>query len=295
MKKREVLSSEETKALSLKLENAEVAYKQAKELYYEINNNVYSLECDVEETQEEIDSLQTQIEELERKSQELMEKSEKQKILLESQRFELALQEQRQKQLEEDRDRLEEAYEQAKKDYEKSFTKDFLNQVFLLSNKNSMQVNLYADTKTTQIMTDFEKSKKEFLYLYLGEPRFLVERDNKKYSVKCGLIVTRNCGDVIREGLQPTMTNIKKWEDDGRLQPLTNAIIWALEEQETVIEGGVYPLGQPHQIGGQTKRNQTGYGSIYHRGVLCSQGTLYGEVTDFLVVGVKVESIYETW
>ena len=107
------------------------------------------------------------------------------------------------------------------------------------------------------------------------------------------MIVTRNCGDVIKEGLQPTMTNIKKWEDDGRIQPLTNAIIWALEEQETVIEGGVYPLGQPHQIGGQTKRNQTGYGSIYHRGVLCSQGTLYGEVTNFLVVGVKVESIYE--
>ena len=42
-------------------------------------------------------------------------------------------------------------------------------------------------------------------------------------------------------------------------------------------------------LGGQTFMNQTGYGSEYEGDMLVHEGTLYGEVTDFQIIGVIVE------
>lgn len=45
----------------------------------------------------------------------------------------------------------------------------------------------------------------------------------------------------------------------------------------------------PCHLGGQTFMNQTGYGSENEGDMLVHEGTLYGEVTDFQIIGVIVE------
>lgn len=50
-----------------------------------------------------------------------------------------------------------------------------------------------------------------------------------------------------------------------------------------------YSLESSCHLGGQTFMNQTGYGSEYEGDMLVHEGTLYGEVTDFQIIGVIVE------
>ena len=56
-----------------------------------------------------------------------------------------------------------------------------------------------------------------------------------------------------------------------------------------IKEGARIPFTMPCHLGGQTFMNQTGYGSEYEGDMLVHEGTLYGEVTDFQIIGVIVE------
>ena len=46
----------------------------------------------------------------------------------------------------------------------------------------------------------------------------------------------------------------------------------------------------PIRLRGQTYANQTGFGSEYNGDELVYQGTLYGETTDFYIIGLIVKN-----
>lgn len=64
---------------------------------------------------------------------------------------------------------------------------------------------------------------------------------------------------------------------------------WSKYRVKNVKYGKVVPFEKPCILGGQTNRNRIGYGWEYNGSDLVYEGTLYGETTKFLIIGVIIE------
>ena len=188
-------------------------------------------------------------------------------------------------------------------------TEQLLQSISHISDDNSMHVRLFSDSATTPIMDRFEKSDKEFLIF----DKFCVAYPNaegtsfrdKKYI---SLIITRSSNKVWGRDNGLTMTNLKKRSGislrrnmlqrltentENRLYPLHDEL---LDAYDKIFSGDEYiPFGLPCCLHGQTYANQTGYGNIYNGEDLVEEGTLYGETTEFLILGIRVDPYTFTW
>ncbi|WNY24194.1 hypothetical protein MmiHf6_15230 [Methanimicrococcus hongohii] len=151
-------------------------------------------------------------------------------------------------------------------------TSRYLSEIYNITDENSYKVRLYNDTKTTPIMDKFNE---KYEYLLIG-PYYSL-KDFLKYSL---VIMKRPQYKVNFTNSSLTMTKLKQcnW---GPLNSLISETLNANENPQKVL-----PFKIPYSLGGQTSRNQTGYGSEYHYGELYIQGTLYGEVTNFYIIGL---------
>jgi len=184
-------------------------------------------------------------------------------------------------------EKIEEMYDEYSVLYKKSITDDYLSLVNEVNEENSYHRRLWKDTKTVSLLDSYLKSGKHFLLLEFPE-YFLLNRQH----IYCTLIITRYYYGVDYESSQPTMTNLKQMNDDSRLKPLLEEIRYILNSHDKIQKGDVYSFRRPYAIGGQTSANRTDYGSIYYWGELQHQGTLYGEVTNFLSIGIRIEDIW---
>lgn len=176
---------------------------------------------------------------------------------------------------------------------EQNTKKEFYQLIYQLNGENSYNICIYSNTKTIPIMDEFYNSDKMFLVL---KNIFILENksiyDNKYIS----LVITRGYSNIEHTKIAPTMTELKQNSYrrlsyslfPERMKPLVNVIKEICAENE-LNSGDKIPFKIPMSLGGQTHINQTGFGSIYEWGELVYEGTLYGEVTDFFIIGFIIE------
>lgn len=93
---------------------------------------------------------------------------------------------------------------------------------------------------------------------------------------------------------QPTMTELKTNGDKSinavfpeRMMPLIEEL--RKYDYKKLSFGSKLQFKKPFLFGGQNSNNQTGYGWEWEWGDCVYEGTLYGEVTNFLIVGFIYE------
>lgn len=172
-------------------------------------------------------------------------------------------------------------------------TAETLRRIHEVSDENTMRMRLYADTRTTPIMDSFVSSEKEFLVF---ENAYTLSECGKRVS----LVIVKskqkvNCSD---NGL--TMTDLKKsvgehvsenslkyLRETVRTYPLFRELVSV--DQKAPKTGARVAFKVPCLLGGQTYKDQVGFGSEYCGEELVYQGKNYGETTKFLIIGIIIE------
>ena len=148
-----------------------------------------------------------------------------------------------------------------------------LNSINDVTEENSMQVLLYKDTRTTPIP--------EFMY-----PRaFLLVIAKYHYGIQyidSGMTMT----DLKQEGCSPEsrVKKIAMSDQKTRMSALYKELYKVITKP--INAGDKIPFEYPVRLGGQTYNNQTGYGRTYYGYDEYEEGTLYGETTGFVVIGI---------
>lgn len=160
-----------------------------------------------------------------------------------------------------------------------------LNSINDASIQNTKYVTLESNTRTTPIMDEFDRGPDKFLRL--------------RYAVKFGytyadLIVAKMDWNIEYTDTNLTMTDLKKnvplsvyylsLNPPVRLKELLSELRdVGLSKPKS---GDACSFTRPIRLGGQTYSNQTGFGSRYEGYDCIEEGTLYGETTGFLIIGV---------
>ena len=160
---------------------------------------------------------------------------------------------------------------------------DFKTFINTMNHKNTMTCSLFPETKTTPLMDMFATDqKKDFLVL-----RMVI------YG-KDIVITKRQPGIKIANVEAPTMTELKTWRNrrttPERMEPLLAEI--RKYNNMGLKHGDKIQFDTPLPLGGQTYANQTGYGWEWDwtDGIgSCTEGTFYGEVTTFFIIGFIVD------
>lgn len=147
---------------------------------------------------------------------------------------------------------------------------------------DTYMVSLDSKSKTIQILDDFSSSKKDFMML---RNIFFMER-HMKY---CSLVVTQGCSglrivddtDIVMSGLKlvsgKVLSNIPDNEANERVIPLVKSLKRIDYDMNTFGKPQkLYVFKRPYVLHGQTSDDRFGYG----------YGTLYGDTTDYMIVGV---------
>jgi len=182
-------------------------------------------------------------------------------------------------------------------------TEKIVRQAFELTVDNANRETLNKNTATTQIIDNFCKSNKKFLVFHDWTGCIGVVQPIRRQMCVCGcdLIVIRcpRSRDFLFHSNHLTMTQLKKASGTplwiGHPNELskggpTEGLMHELSNLPCRKEKGeeIAPFSIPVLLGGQTYANQSGYGSEYHGYRLVRQGTLYGETTDFLIIGARI-------
>lgn len=187
--------------------------------------------------------------------------------------------EENQDQLQENSELLENKIKKMEKEAQKIINKDFRSFIYTMNKKNTVIKYLYSDTHTTPIMDEFANDDdKDFLVLR----GIFSDKD---------LVVTKRQNNVeVANVPSPTMTELKKYKNKscvkGRLAPLIHEI--CKYDSSKLKNGQKVQFNKPFPLGGQTSANQTGYGWEWDWSNGCGdyiEGTYYGEVTTFFVIG----------
>lgn len=149
---------------------------------------------------------------------------------------------------------------------------------------NSYYVKLKSTTATTPIFTEFCANDYEFLILDASMP--ILNYFTYSYIIiKGGYTITEWEDDI------PPVSELKSVQGQRlssinfpRMQSLKTQIEQAMNEQEEIKDGLIVPLKKSCPIGAQTQSNQQGYGYAEY----FEQGTLYGEMTGFYVIGIII-------
>lgn len=154
-----------------------------------------------------------------------------------------------------------------------------------------MVCEIKPNTKTVNLLDEFCSSNKDFLIL---KNAFYFSRNRTFVS----LIISRKFYGLDIENSQPTMSEIKKeygknvsYLEATRLQPLRKTL-QNLDQSKSFSDGEIFAFDVPFLIGGQTSSNKTGYGTTWYGWGDYIEGTLYGEVTDFILTGIITNSTY---
>lgn len=171
-------------------------------------------------------------------------------------------------------------------------TQRLLNSIYEVNENNSIYVQLDAGTRTTPIMDNFYYSDKKFLVF---ENAFYLSDCRSRVS----LVITKGCNNVNYKYNGLTMTDLKKavksyigrntlkyLKKESRIYPLYQELTSVAKKIQKDETTNVMAFQTPCMIGGQTYTNQSGYGSEYCGEDMIYQGTLYGETSKFLIIGV---------
>ena len=170
--------------------------------------------------------------------------------------------------------------------------RDVLNQIFECSEENSMSVYLSRSTKTVKIMDEYTMSDIRFLII---KRHFFLFTDTVEIA---SLVIVKSNIPIVKANDVLTMTNLKAYHgslisanslrnDKGRFRELFTEL--AKIQMKKHRKGELVPFERPCILGGQTNRNREGYGWEYNGPDLVYEGTLYGETTKFLIIGVIIE------
>lgn len=160
---------------------------------------------------------------------------------------------------------------------------DFKTFINTMNPENTMTCSLFPETKTTPLMDNFTNDQtKDFLVLGM-----VIYGKNI-------VITKRQPGIKIANVEAPTMTELKTWRNKRatpeRMKPLL-AEIHKYNNMD-LKHGDKIQFDTPLPLGGQTYANQTGYGWEWDwtDGIgSCTEGTYYGEVTTFFIIGFIVD------
>ncbi len=162
-----------------------------------------------------------------------------------------------------------------------------LNSINDITEENSMQVLLYKDTRTTPIMSKFYDSDKSFLTIpeFMYPRAFLLVIAKYHYGIQyidSGMTMT----DLKQEGCSPEsrVKKIAMSDQKTRMSALYKELYKVITKP--INAGDKIPFEYPVRLGGQTYNNQTGYGRTYYGYDEYEEGTLYGETTGFVVIGI---------
>lgn len=159
---------------------------------------------------------------------------------------------------------------------------DFKTFINTMTSENTIVRTLWPDTKTTPLMDEFANDQtKDFLVLN----NVLYEQDI--------VITKRQPGIKVANVDTPTMTELKTWKNKRsipeRIKPLLAEV--SKYDKKNLKHGDKIQFDIPLPLGGQTYANQTGYGWEWdwRDGFgSCIEGTYYGEVTTFFIIGFIV-------
>lgn len=190
-------------------------------------------------------------------------------------------------------------------DYQEN-TEATLNLITELTEANSIEVKLNHDSKTTPIFDRFYHSNKIFLILknfavasYRIEQQTSAGNTNSVVRKRVSLIITTLksiVGTVYVKDRGLTITDLKLTSSLYPRNTERRERLSALAEEIGHLDltyhekGRCIPFRNICRFGAQIFRNQTGYGSEYHGEELVREGTLYGETTGFLIIGVRIEN-----
>lgn len=155
---------------------------------------------------------------------------------------------------------------------------DFKSFINNMTEENTMECYLFSGTSTTPIMDKFYNDKdKDFLVL------------NGIFHGK-DLVITKKYKNItVADVLAPTITELKTFRPSRipeRMRPLWNII--SQYDNSKLKLGQKVQFDIPLPLGGQTYANQTGFGGKWDwtdgYGSY-TEGTYYGEVTTFLIIG----------
>lgn len=158
---------------------------------------------------------------------------------------------------------------------------DFKTFINTMNRKNTMTCILFPETKTTPLMDMFANDqKKDFLVLQCVLPYDLV-------------ITKRQPGIKIANVEAPTMTELKTWRNKRTIPERMEPLFAEMRKyyDMDLKHGDKIQFDTPLPLGGQTYANQTGYGWEWDwaDGIgSCTEGTFYGEVTTFFIIGFIV-------
>lgn len=148
-----------------------------------------------------------------------------------------------------------------------------------MTEENTLSYHLFSYTKTTPIMDNFYNDKQKDFLVFRG---VFYNKD---------LVIIRGQNNVSAKDVPSlTMTELKTYNSKHctpeRMYPLLEEI--KKYNNSKLKHGQRVQFDKPIPLGGQTYANQTGYGSIWNwsYGIgSCIEGTYYGEVTKFLIIG----------
>ena len=174
-----------------------------------------------------------------------------------------------------------------KEDLNKQFS-EYLSKI---KKENCFFSSLNNNLSTIKILDDFLKSGKEYLILKNFATSYT---DEKLFYIN--LVITRRYFNVDADKSLPTMTEMRYYskhyslgmtvdEKYKRLNVLVKQIK-NLKKIQHLKNDEFYEFDTYCLVGGQTSNNRSGYGCTWTGGGDYSLGTLYGEVTEFMAVGV---------
>jgi hypothetical protein len=146
--------------------------------------------------------------------------------------------------------------------------------------------SLFTVGSTVQMMDDFESLTPEGYYKY---ERLILEDAIYEYSSYYAFVIERrNERDYVGD---TTMTELKKGESFELNLYAREAIERHFKRRKKKKDkpGTMILFKKPYHLRAQNSGNRTGYGNYYEGYDLVIPGTLYGETTDYLVVGVVAQ------
>lgn len=145
---------------------------------------------------------------------------------------------------------------------------------------------LFRDTKTVDLMDEYEESNVPYLVL---DGSF-----KKSITQDIALIITRD-NPRMTDNNYPTMTELKKCINKypnspylpDRMKYLASVISKTINE-ENYPDNTILPLKEPCSFGAQSSINRMDYGCEWLGGGDWEEKTLYGEITEYMIVGIML-------
>lgn len=156
-----------------------------------------------------------------------------------------------------------------------------------ITNDNIYSVVINKKTKTISLFDDYTRSGKSILMIKHA-------LSYKAHGIT--LIVDKWLNHTMLDVEPFPISDLKSivYQDiqlsvPTRMRPLKRTIMNICENNKLYTDS-IFLFKEAVPIGAQTSQNRTGYGNEYWGDYLLIKGTLYGEMTDFAVIGIKIET-----